>query len=123
MFQGFIEANDVQLGVLPFQHIFALSKNICHAPFVGCSVVVLPKFDLTAWLEAVQRHKITVTMIVPPILVLLAKSPIVEKYDLSSLKAVMSGAAPLSAELGDEVEARIPTLKVTQGYGLTETSP
>lgn len=60
---------------------------------------------------------------VPPILVLIAKSPVVEKYDISSLKFFMSGAAPLSADLGDQVEKRFPTARVTQGYGLTETSP
>ncbi len=112
-----------QLGSLPFNHIFAMSKMIIHAATVGCPVVVMQRFQLEQWLDAVQRFKITNSFVVPPMLVLLAKNPVVDKYNLSSLEWVMSGAAPLSAELGDEVEQRIPTLKVTQGYGLTETSP
>jgi acyl-CoA synthetase (AMP-forming)/AMP-acid ligase II len=84
--------------------------------------VVLPKFDLDDWCGAVQKYKVTVAIVVPPLLVLIAKSPVVNKYDLSSIKMFMSGAAPLSAELGDQVEKRLPG-KVTQGYGLSETSP
>lgn len=114
---------DVVLGVLPFQHIFGMAKFIHYALYCGMTVVVMPKFDLKVFLEAVQKYKVTLGILVPPILVLLAKDPSISKYDLSSLRVIMSGAAPLSAELGDEVQARIPSVKVTQGYGLTETSP
>lgn len=100
-----------------------LTKLIHHAVLVGIPVVVLPKFDLEAFCGAVQRFKTTIALLVPPIVLLLAKDPRVSKFDLSSLKFILSGAAPLGPELGDEVERRIPTLRVTQGYGLTETSP
>jgi len=72
-------------------------------------------------LDAVQPYKITVAMLAPPILVLLAKSPIVDQYDLSSLRAALSGGAALSAELEDEVLRRFPTMTVTQAYGSTES--
>ncbi|MCO5549697.1 hypothetical protein L7F22_003170 [Adiantum nelumboides] len=114
---------DVVLGVLPFQHIFGMAKFIHYALYSGMTVVVMPKFDLKVFLEAVEKYKVTLGILVPPILVLLAKDPSVSKYNLSSLRVMMSGAAPLSAQLGDEVQARIPSVKVTQGYGLTETSP
>ncbi|KDN47977.1 acetyl-CoA synthetase-like protein [Tilletiaria anomala UBC 951] len=118
-----ITHKDIHVGVLPFQHIFAISKHVQHAPYTGTPVVVLPKFDLEQWLSTVQHFKVTIAMAVPPILVLLAKHPIIDKYNLSSLKLLLCAAAPLSAELGDEVEKRIPTVRVTQGWGLTETSP
>lgn len=115
--------SDTVLGVLPFQHIFGMAKFIHYGLYIGMTVVVMPRFDLHVFLEAVPKYKITLGILVPPILVLLAKNPDVLKYDLSSLRVILSGAAPLSAQLGDEVQARIPTCQVTQGYGLTETSP
>jgi acyl-CoA synthetase (AMP-forming)/AMP-acid ligase II len=114
---------DVVLGVLPFQHIFGMAKFIHYALYSGMTVVVMPRFDLKVFLEAVQTYRITLGILVPPILVLLAKDPTVQKYDLSSLRIIMSGAAPLSAQLGDEVQEKIRGVRVTQGYGLTETSP
>ncbi|UZJ57492.1 hypothetical protein CBS101457_006812 [Exobasidium rhododendri] len=113
----------VVLAVLPFQHIFGLAKFLHLGFFYGMKVIVLPKFDLVVFLEAIQSYKITLAPLVPPICVLLAKHPLIEKYDLSSLKQVLVGAAPLSAALGDEVENRLKGLKITQGYGLSETSP
>ncbi|KAI8084667.1 uncharacterized protein BX664DRAFT_337521 [Halteromyces radiatus] len=111
------------LGVLPFFHIFGLTVVIHMSLFWGIPLVVMTKFDLVHFCETVQKHKISFSCLVPPILLLLAKHPVISNYDLSSLRYVMSGAAPLSAELGDDVQARLPNLKVTQGYGLTETSP
>lgn len=116
-------ASSVALAVLPFQHIFALAKFIHFGALWGYSTVVLPKFDLELFLGAIQRFKVNLAILVPPIAVLLAKHPLVEKYDLSSITVILSGAAPLSKELGDEVEARIKNARVTQGYGLSETSP
>lgn len=130
---GDFTTQDRHLAVLPMQHIFALCKvrrtasclrrtasRLCllqfihHAVWWGITTVVLPKFDLDDWCSAVQKYKITVGIVVPPLLVLIAKSPVVSKYDLSSIKMFMSGAAPLSAELGDQVEKRLPTCRVTQ---------
>lgn len=116
-------SNSTALAVLPFQHIFALAKFIHFGALWGYSTVVLPKFDLELFLGSIQRYKVNLAILVPPIAVLLAKHPLVEKYDLSSITVILSGAAPLSKELGDEVEARIPNARVTQGYGLSETSP
>ncbi|KAK4683591.1 hypothetical protein P7C73_g6647, partial [Tremellales sp. Uapishka_1] len=69
------------------------------------------------------QYKITWGLVVPPVLVILAKSPNVDKYDLSSLRGMQCGAAPLSSDLALAVEKRLKTCGVTQGYGLTETSP
>lgn len=112
-----------QIAILPFFHIYALTV-ILHSPFYSRTPVhILPRFDLTNFLSTIQKYKITFGCVVPPVLVLLAKNPDVQQYDLSSLRAVMSGAAPLSVELMDAVLERFPGLYIKQGYGLTETSP
>lgn len=84
--------------------------------------MVLPKFEIEAWCKIVQDHKISMSYVVPPVVLLLTKHPIIDKYDLSSLRMMNSGAAPLTREL---VEATYKRIKVPlkQGYGLSETSP
>lgn len=82
----------------------------------------MPKFDLEKYCTYIQTHKITFAYVVPPVLLLLAKSPIVSKYDLSSVRMMNSGAAPLTKDLVDAVYKRLKT-PVKQGYGLSETSP
>lgn len=83
----------------------------------------MPRFDLVQFCETVQKEKITFTALVPPIILLLAKNPLIDQYDLSSIKLVICGAAPLGVDLSQQVKKRIPTMIVKQGYGLTETSP
>jgi acyl-CoA synthetase (AMP-forming)/AMP-acid ligase II len=85
-------------------------------------VVTLPRFDLEQVLEAVQRYRITFANVVPPLVLALAKHPVVEKYDLSSLHTVFSGAAPLGEPVAGAAASRLGC-RVIQGYGLTETSP
>ncbi|CAO3652439.1 unnamed protein product [Mucor hiemalis] len=114
---------DRMIGVLPFFHIFGLNLLMHTALFMGIPVHVMPKFDLVQFCETVQKEKITFTCLVPPIILLLAKHPLIDKYDLSSLRLVICGAAPLGGDLAKQVNARLPKMIVKQGYGLTETSP
>ncbi|CAG8483975.1 10169_t:CDS:2 [Diversispora eburnea] len=88
----------------------------------GSSTVILPKFDLSTFCRLIQDHKINYAHIVPPIVLLLVKSPIVKDYDLSSLQMVVSAAAPLSKELCKKFNESTK-VSIKQGYGLTETSP
>jgi acyl-CoA synthetase (AMP-forming)/AMP-acid ligase II len=88
----------------------------------GGAVVTLPRFDLGQFLATMEYHKVTRAYVVPPIVLALAKHPAVDNFDLSSLKVIMSGAAPLGAELSEACATRLGCL-VMQGYGLTETSP
>ncbi|KAK4516851.1 uncharacterized protein ATC70_000176 [Mucor velutinosus] len=121
---AFIDPNvDRMIGVLPLFHIFGLTAILHTALYWGIPVYILPRFDLVKFCETVQERKITFACLVPPIYLLLAKHEIIPKYDLSSLRIGISGAAPLSADLGREVKARLPNLTIKQGYGLTETSP
>ncbi|CAO3658670.1 unnamed protein product [Umbelopsis vinacea] len=110
------------VGVVPFYHVFGLTC-INQAPlYWGITVVVLPRFELISFCTAIQSHRITIGILVPPILILLAKHPEVAKYDFSSLREILCGAAPLSGELSNSVKQRLGTV-VKQGYGLSETSP
>ncbi|KAI9474120.1 MAG: hypothetical protein EXX96DRAFT_529259 [Benjaminiella poitrasii] len=115
--------NDRMMGVLPFFHVFGLAAILHSALYWGIPVYVLPRFDLKKFCETVEKYKITIAPLVPPVYLLLAKEELVSNYDLSSLRIGISGAAPLSGELGREVMTRLPNLKIKQGYGLTEISP
>ncbi|MGH2983860.1 MAG: 4-coumarate--CoA ligase family protein [Solirubrobacterales bacterium] len=113
---------DVVIGSLPFFHIFGMTVIMNMGLRNGAKIVTMPRFDLDQFLDLIERHRATHLFIVPPIALALAKHPAVEGSDLSSLRVVNSGAAPLSAELVDQVSERIGCV-VMQGYGLTETSP
>ena len=82
----------------------------------------MPRFDLEQFLSLHQEHGLTRAFVAPPMVVALAKHPIVDNYDLSALRWILSGAAPLSAELAIECGERLGC-EVVQGYGMTELSP
>lgn len=82
----------------------------------------MPKFDLPKFCSNVQTYKITFVYIVPPVVLLLAKHPLIDQYDLSSLRMLNSGAAPLTRDIVDAVYKRLK-VPIKQGYGLSETSP
>ena len=113
---------EVLIGILPFYHIYGMTVIMSIALRGGATIVTMPRFDLEHFLELMQNHKVTVAYLVPPIILGLAKHPIVDNYDLSSLKQITSGAAPLSGALSDACGQRLNCV-VKQGYGLTETSP
>ena len=110
------------LGVLPFFHIYGMSVIMNTGLHVGSTIVTMPRFDLEQCLGIIEKYGITFANVVPPIVLALAKSPLVDKYDLSRLRVVFSGAAPLSEALATAASARLGC-QVVQGYGLTETSP
>jgi acyl-CoA synthetase (AMP-forming)/AMP-acid ligase II len=85
-------------------------------------LVIMPSFDLEGFLGHIQNQRCTYAFIAPPVAVALAKHPIVDSYDLSSLRNIMSGAAPLDEELGNAVARRLQC-QVVQGYGMSELSP
>lgn len=117
-----LEEDDVLIGVLPFFHIYGMVVIMGGALVSGATIVTLPRFDLETFLRVMQDHRVTYANIVPPILLALAKHPMVANYDLSALRTLFSGAAPLGAELSNAVADRVGA-RVRQGYGLTETSP
>jgi acyl-CoA synthetase (AMP-forming)/AMP-acid ligase II len=110
------------VAVLPFFHIYGLVVIMNIPLFRGATVVTIPRFDLAEFLRVIQEYRITRAWVVPPIVLAMAKHPLVDEYDVSSLEYMNSGAAPLSAELEVACGKRLGC-KMQQGYGLTETSP
>ncbi len=117
-----LQQDERVIGVLPFYHIYGMLVILNLCLYRGMTIVTMPRFDLEQFLKIMQDYKITRANLVPPIILALAKHPIVDNYDLSHLKIIMSGAAPLSAELAQACSERLGCI-VLQGYGLTETSP
>jgi 4-coumarate--CoA ligase len=117
-----LREDDVVVAVLPFFHIYGMQIMMNSALTVGATIVTLPRFDLAQFLQVHQDHRVTRSFVAPPIVVALAKHPMVDQYDLSSVRQVFSGAAPLSAELAEEAGQRLGC-EVVQGYGMTELSP
>jgi len=112
----------VLIAVLPFFHIYGMQVLMNCGLRAGATIITMPRFDLEQFLALHQEHAVTRSFVAPPIVVALAKHPIVDKYDLSALQQVFSGAAPLSAELAIEAGNRLDC-EVVQGYGMTEMSP
>ncbi|MEM7095967.1 MAG: 4-coumarate--CoA ligase family protein [Actinomycetota bacterium] len=116
------EPGDVALAALPFFHIYGMQVLMNGLLANGVTIVTVPRFDLEQALGIVQDRKVSWFFAVPPMVLALAKHPLVDNYDMSSVKMVFSGAAPLSAEVGEEASERLGCA-VVQGYGMTELSP
>ncbi|HIW95993.1 MAG TPA: AMP-binding protein, partial [Candidatus Corynebacterium gallistercoris] len=119
---GITRREDVVYGVLPFFHIYGMTALMNLVVAQRAVLVAVPRFDLQSFLEHHQKYSVTFTMIAPPIAVALAKHPMVDNYDLSSMRAIFSGAATMDTELALAVEKRLG-IHVQQGFGMTETSP
>lgn len=117
-----VAEEDVMLGVLPFFHIYGMVVVMSVGLRLGSTIVTLPRFELEGLLAALERYRVTRANLVPPIILALAKHPLVDSFDLSRLTAIMSGAAPLGEGTEQACRERLGCA-VTQGYGLTETSP
>jgi len=115
-------ADDRVLAVLPFFHIYGMTVLLNIALYVKAALITMPRFDLTEFLRLIQDERATYIFIAPPIAIALAKHPLVDSYDLSSVRTVFSGAAPLDGSLASAVATRLDC-EVRQGYGMTEMSP
>ncbi|MGY1841858.1 MULTISPECIES: AMP-binding protein [unclassified Modestobacter] len=125
---GVEEGNERIIAVLPFFHIYGLTVLMNQGLQWGGTVVTLPRFDLEQFLRTIQDQKITRAFVAPPIVLALAKHPLVDSFDLSSLRDITSGAAPLDESLAQAAQDRLRKgapdgVNVGQGYGMTELSP
>ncbi|KAH7704374.1 Protein ACS-14 [Aphelenchoides avenae] len=110
------------LMMLPFYHIYGFGF-LTYALLNGATGVIMKQFNTEVYCGSIQKYKIRLQLLVPPILVFLAKHPIVSKYDLSSLTFLLCAAAPAGPDLCEEVRKRLPHVKyIAQGYGMTEVS-
>ncbi|XP_016944460.3 luciferin 4-monooxygenase [Drosophila suzukii] len=109
------------LTVIPWFHAFGCLTLITTA-CRGARLVYLPKFEENLFLSAIEKYRVMMAFMVPPLMVFLAKHPIVDKYDLSSLMVLLCGAAPLSRETEDQIKERIGVPFIRQGYGLSEST-
>lgn len=108
---------------LPMYHAMAQTIMCVGGPSKRIPVYVMRRFDFIRVLEAVQRFRITDLSMVPPVVVLMCKSPETKKYDLSSVERAGSGAAPLGPEISQEFSRLFAPGKINlkQGYGMTES--
>ncbi|XP_010242836.1 PREDICTED: 4-coumarate--CoA ligase-like 5 [Nelumbo nucifera] len=109
---------------VPMFHIYGLAAFATGLLASGSTIVVLSKFDMHEMLSAISRYRVTYLPLVPPILVALINNADVirAKYDIGTLQSVLSGGAPLSKEVIEGFLEKYPTVKILQGYGLTETA-
>jgi acyl-CoA synthetase (AMP-forming)/AMP-acid ligase II len=119
---GHCGPEDRLMGTLPFFHSYGLVVILLCGLRLGCTTISLPQFNLEIFLKVIQDYKVTYANLVPPIILALANHPVVSQYDLSSLKKITSGAAPLSEQIELKCAQRLGCV-VLQGFGLTEASP
>ncbi|MFC4776907.1 long-chain fatty acid--CoA ligase [Paenibacillus sp. GCM10023252] len=117
-----VEGGERYLAALPFFHVFGMTVLMNQSVMLAGQLLLIPKFDGTAILETIQRLKPTIFPGAPTMYVALLNHPDVEKYDLSSIKFCVSGAASLPGEVQEKFE-RLTGGRLIEGYGLTEASP
>jgi 4-coumarate--CoA ligase len=117
-----LKPGDATLAFLPYFHIYGMTVLMNLYLAVGGLQVTLPRFELEAALRLIQAHRMRQLFVAPPVVLGLARHPLVDTFDLSSLAFVLSGAAPLGAELAEAAAARLGCPMI-QGYGMTEMSP
>jgi acyl-CoA synthetase (AMP-forming)/AMP-acid ligase II len=108
--------------VVPCYHVYGFHAVVNLALRTGATVVTLPRFDLEEFLRTLQDYEINIVPVVPPIVLALAHTPLLELFDLSKLETLHCGAAPLSVEVAREACERLG-VRISYGYGMTELSP
>ena len=116
-----VTEDDTLIGVLPFFHIYGMIMML-FSLMRGGTLVTLPRFDLEHFLTTLERYKVTYAHMVPPIVLLMSKHPAVDQYNLTHLRQVICGAAPLGKDVATNVAERLG-VRVNQAWGMTELSP
>ena len=116
-----LSPDDVVLALAPMSHVMGLIVVVCHALCQGATVVTMARFELEAFLRAMQEHRVTASIIAPPVALALAKHPAVDRFDLSGLRWLGCGAAPLDGRIEEQCAQRLGC-ELGQGYGMTEAT-
>jgi acyl-CoA synthetase (AMP-forming)/AMP-acid ligase II len=117
-----LNEEDTLVGLMPFFHIYGQTVVLNMGLAKGSTIVIMQRFDCDALMDLMEAHGVTWLHVAPPVILQLATTTDVEGRDFSKLKLVVSGAAPLDAELAGRAEAKIGA-PIRQGYGMTELSP
>jgi long-chain acyl-CoA synthetase len=110
------------LGILPFFHVYGMTVVMNYSVYMAATMILLPKFDAGQVLKTIDEEKPTLFPGAPTMYVALINHPDIEKYDLSSVEACLSGSAPLPVEVQERFE-KLTGGRLVEGYGLTEASP
>lgn len=116
------QGEDVILSVLPFFHVYGMTVIMNFAVATGATMLLQPRFDPGEVLKAIDKYKPTIFPGAPTMYIALMQQPNLQKYNLSSIEACLSGAAPLPLEVQERFE-RLTGGRLVEGYGLTEASP
>jgi long-chain acyl-CoA synthetase len=114
--------DDVGMAVLPLFHIFGQTCVMNAFVYSGCTIVLVPRFEPEAVLEAIEGAGVTVFQGVPTMYQYLLRHPELDEYDVSSLRLGVSGGASMPVEVLKKFEERFGVV-ILEGYGLSETSP
>ena len=117
-----LDEDDVLVGLMPFFHIYGQTVVLNLGLAKGSTIVTMQRFDCDELMDLMEEHGVTWLHVAPPVILQLATHTNVEGRDFSKLKLIISGAAPLDAELSGRAEAKIGA-PIRQGYGMTELSP
>ncbi|MDA0369115.1 MAG: long-chain fatty acid--CoA ligase [Proteobacteria bacterium] len=113
---------DRMLSVLPFFHVFAMTICMNMSFYIGAEVIMLPRFELVPVLKVIAKKKPTMLPGVPTMYTAINNYPDLAKYDLTSIKGCISGAAPMPLEVRQRFES-LTGCSLVEGYGLTEAAP
>ena len=117
-----MSADEILVAILPFYHIYGMLVLMHAALRAGATIVTMPRFRTKAFLKILERHRVTTAYLVPPLVRMLATHPLVDRYDLSALRHIVSAAAPLPETIALACANRLDC-SVRQAYGMTEASP
>ncbi|KAJ9650239.1 hypothetical protein H2198_010451 [Neophaeococcomyces mojaviensis] len=111
------------LGIVPAYHSYGMILWILRVNLQPATNIMMPKWDIELALKSIQKHKITLLPLVPPLVRQLALSPLTEKYDLSSVVSCASGAAYLPPDVAYQLAEKLPNkTPIPSGYGLSEAA-
>ena len=119
---SFKEDDSKLIGVLPFFHVYGMVVILLSSLYAGTKLVTLPKFEPETFLSVIEKYQIDFTHVVPPLVIFLAKHPLVEKFNVTSIREMITGAAPLGGDILKAASERTKCKLIRQGYGLTEAS-
>ncbi|KAF7586665.1 hypothetical protein BBP40_008514 [Aspergillus hancockii] len=120
--RGLHGEGDRTLSLLPFFHIYGLTYLLNYTVYLGLSTFVMPRFQFDAFCATIQKYQITYAYVVPPIVLELVSNPRITENDLSSLRMMLSAAAPLAVELIHTLRKKL-NLTIRQAYGMSECAP